>query len=50
MEMSDRIRAIMKKEFGIVTDDQLEEAVDLLENNALGIFALPVEEIMQDAG
>lgn len=50
MELADRIREIMKKEFGIVTDDQLEEAVDLQENTALGIFALPMSEIMQDAG
>ena len=49
MELVDRLREIMRKEFGIETDDQLMEAIDCLEGPDLGIFVAPLKAGVENA-
>lgn len=42
MELIDRMREIMKKEFGIETDAELMEAVENQPELDLGIFVTPL--------
>ena len=42
MELVERLREIMRKEFGINTDEELIRAVENMEGVDLGIFVTPV--------
>jgi len=43
MELAERMRKIMKEQFGIETDEQLIEAVSHLDSPDLGIFVSPMK-------
>nr|DAM26108.1 MAG TPA: hypothetical protein [Caudoviricetes sp.] len=43
MELIDRMREVMKKEFGIETDAELLEAVEKQPELDLGIFVTPLK-------
>ena len=44
MELADKLRAIMEKEFGIKTDADLIEAAENYPGIDLGIFVTPLRE------
>lgn len=44
MELAERLRKIMEKEFGIRTDADLIEAVQNQDGVDLGIFVVPVQK------
>lgn len=42
MELAEKLRKIMREQYGIETDDQLIEAVNNLDGPDLGIFVTPL--------
>lgn len=49
MELIDRLRDIMEKEFGVKTDAELMEAVKNQPELDLGIFVTPLKEVVRSA-
>lgn len=47
MELIDRLRDIMEKEFGVKTDAELMEAVKNQPELDLGIFVTPLKEVVR---
>jgi len=41
MEQKDRIRELLKKEYGIKTDEQLLKAIEAQKGTQIGIFVSP---------
>lgn len=50
MELIDRLKEVMRMEFGIETDDQLTAAVECQDGPDLGIFVTPLEAGAENAG
>lgn len=44
MDLKERLKTILRDEFGITTDDELIEVVNGMEPLDIGIFTMPLEE------